>query len=350
MEQLWPDLRVTERRNFTWLLVGIYLSGAVHLSKIAGKMTSRAKLVSLTRRLSRFLSSPALCVRKRYRPIVVQLLETQAKAGEIRLVLDTTKVGFRHRMLMVALAYQRRTLPIAWTWVKQIKGHSLARVQLALLAHVHRWVPAKASVLAVGDCEFGAMDVLQQLDTWEWTYVLRRESKHLLDLTLHNHWQRFGDIVDRPGQSVWLGRSFLTKRHVYAVNLLARWERDYDEPWLLATHLPCRRAALRAYRRRMWIEEMFGDVKGHGFNLEDSHLSHFLRLSRLTVAVVLLYVWLVVLGSRTIKNGLRSLVDRTDRQNLSIFRIGYNTAERRLANAQPLSIMFVPYSWGQAVG
>ena len=107
---------------------------------------------------------------------------------------------------------------------------------------------------------------------------------------------------------------------------------------------------MRAYRRRMWIEEMFGDVKGHGFNLENSHLSHFLRLSRLTLAVVLLYVWLVVLGSRTIKNGLRSLVDRTDRQNLSIFRIGYNTAERRLANAQPLSIMFVPYSWGQAVG
>jgi hypothetical protein len=93
----------------------------------------------------------------------------------------------------------------------------------------------------------------------------------------------------------------------------------------------------------MWIEEMFGDFKGHGFDLESSHLRHFLRLSRLTLAVVLLYLWLVVLGSRVIKNGLRPLVDRADRKDFSIFRIGYNMAERWLANVQPFSISFVPY-------
>ena len=88
---------------------------------------------------------------------------------------------------------------------------------------------------------------------------------------------------------------------------------------------------------------MFGDFKGHGFNLEDSHLRHTQRLSRLTLAVILLYVWLVAFGSRVIKNGLRSLVDRADRKDYSIFRIGYNMAERCLANAQPFSIIFVPY-------
>jgi hypothetical protein len=78
---------------------------------------------------------------------------------------------------------------------------------------------------------------------------------------------------------------------------------------------------------------MFGDLKGRGFNLEDSHLSHFLRLSRLTLAVVLLYVWLVAFGSRVIKNGPRSLVDRPDRRDFSIFRIGYNMIERLLTNS-----------------
>jgi hypothetical protein len=87
---------------------------------------------------------------------------------------------------------------------------------------------------------------------------------------------------------------------------------------------------------------MFGDFKGHGFNLEDSHLRHFLRLSRLTLAVVLLYVWLVAFGSRVIKNGHRSVVDRADRRDFSIFRIGYNMVERRLANSQHLSILFIP--------
>jgi hypothetical protein len=91
------------------------------------------------------------------------------------------------------------------------------------------------------------------------------------------------------------------------------------------------------------IEEMFGDFKGHGFNIEDSHLHHFLRLSRLTLAVALLYVWLVAFGSRVIKNGQRSLVDRADRRDFSIFRIGLNMVERLLTNSRPLSIEFSPY-------
>ncbi len=45
---------------------------------------------------------------------------------------------------------------------------------------------------------------------------------------------------------------------------------------------------LSYYVRRMWIEEMFGDMKKHGFDLESTMLRHFLRLSRLTLAVVLL--------------------------------------------------------------
>ena len=34
--------------------------------------------------------------------------------GEIRLIADGTKVGFNHQLLMIAIAYRRRALPIAW--------------------------------------------------------------------------------------------------------------------------------------------------------------------------------------------------------------------------------------------
>jgi hypothetical protein len=59
----------------------------------------------------------------------------------------------------------------------------------------------------------------------------------------------------------------------------------------------------------MWIEETFGDLKGNGFDLESTHLRHILRLSRLTLAVVLLYVWLLAFGSHVIKSGQRHLLD-----------------------------------------
>ena len=59
----------------------------------------------------------------------------------------------------------------------------------------------------------------------------------------------------------------------------------------------------------MWIEEMFGDMKKHGFDLESTMLHSFQRLSRLTLAVAYLYVWLISSGTRTVHDGLRHLVD-----------------------------------------
>ena len=92
----------------------------------------------------------------------------------------------------------------------------------------------------------------------------------------------------------------------------------------------------------MWLEEMFGDMKGHGFDLEATYLRHFLRLSRLTLAVCLLYLWLVAAGEQAIHNGLADEVDRTDRQDLSVFRIGWDFIERRLALDDPIPITFIP--------
>lgn len=62
-------------------------------------------------------------------------------------------------------------------------------------------------------------------------------------------------------------------------------------------------------------------------------LRHFLRLSRLTLAVVLLYVWLISAGTRTIHAGLRHLVDRSERRDLSIFQIGLRFIDRCLINS-----------------
>ena len=90
---------------------------------------------------------------------------------------------------------------------------------------------------------------------------------------------------------------------------------------------------VRYYKRRMWIEEMFGDMKKHGFDLENTMLHTFQRLSRLTLAVAFLYVWLISIGTRTIHAGLRHLVDRNDRRDLSIFQIGLRFIQRRLVNA-----------------
>ncbi|RME59586.1 MAG: hypothetical protein D6790_10505 [Caldilineae bacterium] len=94
---------------------------------------------------------------------------------------------------------------------------------------------------------------------------------------------------------------------------------------------------------RPWLDETFGDCKGHGFDLEAARLRSFRALSRLILAVVLLYVWTVAFGSQTIKNGLRRLVDRPDRRDLSLFRIGLYMLERCLANDDRIAWRPIPY-------
>ena len=344
LQQLVPDERKTRRRNMAWLLAGLFLSQLVYVRKIAEKLPWSCTLPSATRRLSRFLQNHRVRVRDWYEPVARRLLhQAHELVGEVRLIVDGTKVGFRHQLLMVSLAFQRRSLPIAWTWIPKARGHSSAYKQRALLDYVRSLLPVDAQVLLVGDSEFGAGSVLEQLDHWGWSYVLRQKSNHLIWTEETGSWRSFGSLVSSPGDQQWVANARLTQKHAYPVNLLAIWKPGEDEPWLLTTNVDTARAAQRAYRRRMWVDEMFADFKTNGFDLERSQLRHFRRLSRLTLAVALLYVWLVAMGSRTIKEGERDQVDRPDRRDLSVFQIGCSMIERLLAHAQPIPSTFIPY-------
>lgn len=145
------------------------------------------------------------------------------------------------------------------------------------------------------------------------------------------------------GEQVWWEQARLTAQKRQRVNLLALQTPGEQEAWLLATNLPNAPLTLQAYRHRMWIEELFGDLKRHGFDLESTHLRHLERLSRLTWLVVLLYLWLVAIGSQVLKRGERWRVDRRDRRDLSIFQIGVRIIEQCLINELPLRISFRPY-------
>ncbi len=80
---------------------------------------------------------------------------------------------------------------------------------------------------------------------------------------------------------------FCTQIFAITGSTIPHWKVGEDEPWCLATNLPDRHMTLQAYVQRMWIEETFGDLKSHGFDLECTMLHHADKLSRLTLAVVL---------------------------------------------------------------
>lgn len=344
IRELLPDERVTRVRNVIWMIVGLQLSQSVHLSAIARKLPLAAKLTSITDRFRRFMNNSAFRARHWYRQIAQQLLTEAAACGTIRLIVDGTKVGAGHQLLMVAVAYRKRALPIAWTWVRTARGHSSTDKQLALLGYVHTLVPAGIPVVVVGDCEFGAVALAQQMEAWHWHYVLRQKSDTRVCVSrTAMDWQHFGSLVTQRKKLVWYDHALLTLKHLHHAHLLGYWETGEKEPWLLMTNLDDPHLALKMYRKRMWIEEMFGDLKGHGLDLEKTRLRSCARLSRLVFLVALLYLWLVTRGSQVIKSGDRHLVDRADRRDLSIFRIGLYYIDRLLAHERSFAIRLMPY-------
>jgi hypothetical protein len=339
-----PSQRITQIQNFAWMMVGIYQSRSVHLSKIAGKVSGSAKLLSTVRRFERFVDNKAIEVREWYEPIAKQWIETQWKhLKEIRLIVDGTKIGFGHQLLMVSLAYRRRSIPIAWAWIKQVRGHSGAKKQIELLKYVRTLLPKKSVVFLVGDSEFGSIALMKQLNQWNWFYALRQKSNTGFRVNQHGKWQSLESFVRKSGDSFWLPKGFLTKQSAFPTSVLVYWKTGEKEPWCLATNIPNRKLVLQCYKRRMWIEEMFGDLKKHGFDLESTMLHTAEHLSRLTLVVAYLFDWLISAGAKIIHIGLRHFVDRKDRRDLSLFQIGWRFVDRQLLRLLSFPISLCTY-------
>jgi len=341
IRRLHPQQRITQIQNFAWMMVGIYHSRSVHLSKIAGKVLGNAKLLSTVRRFERFVDNPAIAVRAWYEPIAKQWLAAQWQhLREVRLIVDGTKVGFGHQLLMVSLAYRRRSIPIAWAWVNYVRGHSDAKKQIELLKYVKTLLPKKPVVFLVGDSEFGSIQMLKQLHRWHWYYALRQKSNTGFRRGPSGKWQSLGSFVKKAGERVWWPKGSLTQQHAFPTSVLVYWKADENEPWCLATNMSGRTVVVQYYKRRMWIDEMFGDLKKHGFDLESTMLRTSEHLSRLTLVVAFLFDWLISAGAKIIRMGLRPLVDRKDRRDLSLFQIGWRFIDRQLLrwSAFPLSL------------
>lgn len=335
------EMSVPQQRNMVWMMIGIYLSRSVQLAKIAENITSQAKEISIVRRISRFLAQFGADVKISYAKEIVPILARLSVSGPIKLLLDGSKIGFGHQLVMVSVAYRQRSIPVAWTWVKYKRGHSTGEIQVKLLNEVKTLLErrgSKVNVILCGDSEYGNGEVLRAMQAWGWQYALRQKGSHLVSVD-GKAWQAIKGLVSKAGERAWLQDAYLTQTHAIECNVCAYWAKGQDEAWLIATNLPNHACCIKAYGYRMWIEEMFGDLKGHGFDLEGSHLLDTDKLSRLTLAVVMLYVWLLCYGARLTKQGLRHLVDRHDRRDLSFFQIGFRYLKRLLKNNDKLPEM-----------
>jgi hypothetical protein len=337
-----PTERITRIENMALFVAGLYLSSQPHLSKIVRKWPLMGKLPSLTNRLWRFLNNPRVVVERWYEP-VVQAIMTRLPAGPITLVVDTTKVGFYHRMLSIGVAFKKRTLPLVWSVRRGRKGHTQVEEQLALFKRVAKMMPQNAEIWVVGDTEFQSVRLLRWFRRQNWHFVIRQQGKNKVRWAGQD-WVKINALPLTPGQTRIVGWVRLTEKHDAGWYwLFLHWDFGEDEPWYLVSDRPGKTALLKVYRKRMWVEEMYGDMKGHGLDLEATHLQDADRISRLILGACIVFVWLITLGSWVVKRGYRHLVDHKSRRDKSFFRIGWDWIERCFSLNRSVPLLFTPY-------
>ena len=317
-----PKERITRKRNMALLIVGLQQSDGIHLSKIVRTWHIKSKLPSLVTRLNRFLNNSYVDTWLWYQPLAKQIL-TSFRNQDVRLIIDCTKIGFGHRLMSVSVAYKKRSLPLIWNVYKGAKGHVKVEEQLKLLNALKPLIPKHSQVYFLGDAGFDSVKLFQWLSRYHWRFVIRQKGRSMVKFQTQD-WVKLKHLELKKEQTRSIGWVRITKQHKAGHYwLILHWAKGEDEPWYLLTNFSAKASLIiRLYKIRMWTEEMYGDMKGHGFDIESTHLDDKDRIARLFLAVAFTFVWLIVLGSWLVKRGYRHLIDVKSRRDKSYFRLG----------------------------
>ena len=152
----------------------------------------------------------------------------------------------------------------------------------------------------------------------------------------------FQDVSVQEGCRVLLENIGFTKQNLGPLNAVAWWVKGHKEPIYLVTTMYELNAVCSAYLKRFAIETFFSDQKSRGFGIDKSRIKSPERLERLLLGASLAFLWMVHLGLETIECGKQGLIDRNNRTDKSIFRLGMDWLRYCLKFDLPLTIEFTP--------
>ena len=201
-------------------------------------------------------------------------------------------------------------------------------------------MPDGAEVVFAGDGEFDGIDLQATLHQWGWHYVCRtaKNIKFFLDGEEYSC-ENLAALV-KPGGHIVASEVLFTHDKYGPIQLICWWAKGYKDPLYLVTNMACAEQAYQFYRRRFYIETFFSDQKSRGFNLHKTHVSEPNRLARLMIAASLAYIWIIYLGELCIQKGWNKTVHRTDRCDLSLFKLGLKLLHHLLNSNLNIPVQF----------
>ena len=321
--------------NWAWLAVAIFQAKSIALSQLAVFLPGSAKAESRVMR-RRWLSSQPCSVWALYRPLLVHVLAPFAGRA-VYVILDGTLVfGNRMQIFRLSLVHKNRAIPLVW---KVIPGKGNTRVSqlegmLTQAAEVLNGSVGSVTLLAdrgFRDHHWAALCL--RLD---WQYVLRLPANTWVNLP--DGWSgRIDQLAGPQGRRRFYPQVTLTKKATLTTALSVGWTQPTAQQpaeWIaVISDQPAGPARLRAYGKRMLIEQSFKEDKSGGFDLDHTRVLNPQRLERLLLAVALATLWAHELGEYVLRGGpaRRQTIDAGTQRELSLFQLGLRWLKRCIA-------------------
>jgi hypothetical protein len=287
---------------------------------MSGEVPTQAKDKSIEMRMRRWVKHEGLDVECIYLPFAQQILQVLAHRPLV-VVMDASQVGRGCMVLMVGVVYKKRTLPLVWLVYPGKNGHTSGERHIQVLAKLKRLLPVDIEVVLLGDAEYDTTEMLLWLqENTSWSYVLRTSPQIYVHTAAGEH--PIADIPLQKKSVLQYRQAGFTQAAPLQVNLVGWWGSRYQHPIYLLSNLENKYQTCRYYRRRYRIETFFSDQKSRGFHIHKSHLADPARVSRLLLAACFAYLWMIMQGLQVVAKNQVAWIDRTDRRDKSIFRLG----------------------------
>src|SRR4030042_544474 len=324
------------------LIVCLLENNKAHLSKLGEYLCdSHINIMTPIQRIRRFLSNPRISPSLTVRPLIYLMRPLLEKLPEIILIVDRTDWKKRRQyinILSVAVSYKGRALPLYWMVFGKKGNSSLEQWKQVLFPVIivlqqMSWLSDKTiHIHVVADREFASPKLA------EWLKNLYNVSVTLrIQASMYLTGEDTPEIKEASlirkmakGSRHILYNQMLTRDSSFKMNVLLTWNKDYDEPLVVATTAGDPVHADATYEQRFNIEHMHKDWKSNAFDLEKHRVTDSKRIETLLIPIAFAYILCVLEGEQKEHNGDVRAPPNGKARMVGLFLSGLRTISRYL--------------------
>ena len=184
---------------------------------------------------------------------------------------------------------------VAWKIVKGTKKGSWKPLWQELFQSFKNVIPDDWQVIVSADRGLYADWLFEAICDLNWHPFLRINHQGTYQIQGEKQWKSLNQVVEKTAMS-WSGLVTCFKTNPLDCTLLARWDKGYQDPWLIVTDLEATQADVRWYGLRSWIECGYRDVKSDGWQWHKTRLREPARAERIWLAMAVATLWAVTMG------------------------------------------------------